>query len=117
MCDSFIDALASIKSTAKSDEERINAVMQNPFFMNKLTVAPEDSEVIQAIQALQMEGTPFEIASNFKNQGNESFKEKRYKDAIQFYTNGILVDGLDDAELLSVLFSNRAAVNLSLCNR
>lgn len=53
------------------------------------------------------------MAENFKNQGNDSFKQgkKFYKDALVFYTNGIDV-GCKDDKLNETLYVNRAAVNL-----
>lgn len=57
------------------------------------------------------------MAENFKHQGNASFKggKSRYKDAIHFYTQGITAK-CEDNIMNSLLHSNRAAVNLELCN-
>lgn len=54
-----------------------------------------------------------EVAENFKNQGNECFKQgkKFYKDALLFYTNGLEVFCKDD-KLNETLYVNRAACNL-----
>lgn len=54
-----------------------------------------------------------EVAENFKNQGNECFKQgkKFYKDALVFYTNGLEVFCKDD-KLNETLYVNRAACNL-----
>jgi len=46
---------------------------------------------LEAMQALQYEGTPAEIAHGFKEQGNEMAKAKRWKDGKEFYTKGIAV--------------------------
>lgn len=57
---------------------------------------------------------PFqEVAQNFKEQGNEYFKGKRYREALGFYTQGV------DAKPTNVvleegLLCNRAACNLEL---
>lgn len=54
-----------------------------------------------------------EVAENFKNQGNDCFKQgkKFYKDALLFYTNGLEVFCKDD-KLNETLYVNRAACNL-----
>ena len=46
---------------------------------------------LEAIRALQYEGTPAEIAQSFKEQGNDMTKVKKWKDAREFYTKGIAV--------------------------
>ena len=55
-----------------------------------------------------------EIAENFKNQGNECFKEGkvRYKDAIEFYRKGLEQEC--NPTLKSTLLSNRAAVHIEM---
>jgi hypothetical protein len=54
-----------------------------------------------------------EIAQNFKEQGNEYFKGKRYRQALGFYTQGIGAKP-DDVQLREALLLNRAACNLEL---
>ncbi len=53
--------------------------------------AADDNEELAALQALAYEGTPLENATNFKEQGNECFREKRWADAKEFYGKGIAV--------------------------
>jgi hypothetical protein len=110
-----IEALFANAPKSKTDQERIDAVLQTPFFMNTLDINPESTDIIAALTALQMEGPPEEVAANFKNQGNQCFNDGNFKDAILYYTKGILVS-CSDQHLLSLLFSNRAAVHLCLCN-
>lgn len=45
---------------------------------------------LEAICALQYEGSPAEITQNLKEQGNEQVKAKRWKDAKEFYTKGLV---------------------------
>lgn len=52
-------------------------------------------------------------ALNFKGVGNDYFKEKRYREALHFYTQGIKLKP-DDNALLEALLCNRAACNLEL---
>lgn len=54
-----------------------------------------------------------EIAQNFKEQGNEYFKGKRYREALGFYTQGVGAKP-DDVQLKEALLLNRAACNLEL---
>lgn len=54
-----------------------------------------------------------EIAQNFKEQGNEYYKGKRYREAMGFYTQGIDAKP-EDQKLLEQLLCNRAACNLEL---
>jgi hypothetical protein len=54
-----------------------------------------------------------EIARNFKEQGNEFFKGKRYREALGFYTQGMDAKP-DDVQLKEALLLNRAACNLEL---
>ena len=46
---------------------------------------------LEALRALQYEGTPAEIAQGFKEQGNEVVKLKRWNDGKEFYTKGLAV--------------------------
>jgi len=54
-----------------------------------------------------------EVAQNFKEQGNEYFKGKRYRDAISFYNQGVDAKPTDSS-ILEALLLNRAACNLEL---
>ncbi len=50
-----------------------------------------DNVELDALRALQYEGTPAEIAQGFKEQGNEVVKMKRWKDGKEYYTKGLAV--------------------------
>lgn len=86
---------------------------------------------LEALKALQYEGTRSEAAQNFKEQGNECVQVKQWSDAREYYTKGIAViqskddtkwDKPEDAaeeskkcQLLSEqLLVNRARCNLEL---
>ncbi|KAG0325645.1 hypothetical protein BGZ99_000356 [Dissophora globulifera] len=95
-----------------------------PLFMNTLPKDADENPLIQALQDLAYDGTPEgtimqqkEVAENFKNQGNDCFKQgkKFYQDALVFYTNGIEVFCKDD-KLNETLYVNRAACNLHFGN-
>jgi len=85
----------------------------HPLFMHTLPTDPSGSTALEALQALAYEGTPREIALNFREQGNEAFREKRYRDALEFYSKGIAAKS-GDWDVEGVLYLNRAAVNLEL---
>ncbi|KAJ3069057.1 hypothetical protein HDU98_007852 [Podochytrium sp. JEL0797] len=87
-----------------------------PLFMQSMDDAT-DNDTLAAIQSLIYDGTPEEMALNFKEQGNEAFQagKSQYQSAVEFYSKGIAAKS-SDAELNSVLHSNRAAVNLELGN-
>ncbi|KAG0073435.1 hypothetical protein BGZ89_000025 [Linnemannia elongata] len=100
------------------DETDLHKSMDSvPLFMSSLPEDAADNPLIQALQDLAYDGTPEEVAENFKNQGNECFKQgkKFYKDALLFYTNGLEVFCKDD-KLNETLYVNRAACNLHFGN-
>jgi tetratricopeptide (TPR) repeat protein len=47
--------------------------------------------MLEAIKAMQYEGTKSEIIQGFKEQGNEAVRAKRWADGKEFYTNGIAI--------------------------
>ncbi|KAG9090770.1 hypothetical protein FRC06_000888 [Ceratobasidium sp. 370] len=106
-----------------------------PLFMRELPsdndTFESDNNTLAALQSLIHEGSPEEVASNFKDQGNEYFKGRRFREAMGFYTQGI--DALTtqstegqgstikrtpvqekDRPLYNALLLNRAAANLEL---
>ena len=86
--------------------------------------------MLEAIRALQYEGTKSEAARNFKEQGNDMVKAKKWKDAKEFYSKGLVVltdtsdkydksddiaaDSEEHSLLEEVLFANRSQCNLEL---
>ncbi|CAI9621344.1 unnamed protein product [Staurois parvus] len=56
-----------------------------------------------------------ELAKSCKDEGNDFFKEKNYKKAIEAYTEGIKKN-CKDQELNAVLYTNRAAAQFHLGN-
>lgn len=56
-----------------------------------------------------------EVAENFKEQGNEYFRGKRYREALGFYTQGVDAKP-ENGQLRAALLLNRAACNLELQN-
>lgn len=103
--------------SSKSTEEIMAELNKLPFFMNDLETGDDGEErpEIEALKALAYEGEPDEIAENFKRQGNECYKEKKFKDAVEFYTKGLNVC-CDVKYIEAALYLNRAACNLELKN-
>ncbi|TFK56162.1 TPR-like protein [Heliocybe sulcata] len=101
-------------------QEDIDAKMKAfdavPLFMKALPESDDSSDPsLDALQSLIYEGTPDEIAQNFKEQGNDYFKSKRYREALGFYTQGLDAKPADPA-IVEALLCNRAACNLELQN-
>ncbi|KAK9466721.1 hypothetical protein V1512DRAFT_263263 [Lipomyces arxii] len=73
-------------------KEFIENLNRLPIFMTELDTtdgAGGPNMALEALQALAYEGSPYEVANNFKTQGNECFQTKQYKDAVEFYTKAI----------------------------
>ncbi|KAK6456139.1 uncharacterized protein RJT20DRAFT_41928 [Scheffersomyces xylosifermentans] len=102
----------------KTTEDVMKELNRLPFFMTELDETDGEggeNETLEALKSLAYDGEPDEIATNFKNQGNDCYKSKNYKAAINYYTKGIEVDcGVDT--ITSALYLNRAACQLELKN-
>lgn len=111
---------------------------QHPLLMSKPPSNPEDiPPLVEAIRQLKYgeeENTPEELAKQYKIDGNENYKQKRFIDAIANYKKGL--DYLfkkereekeieeigkekltkSEIELKSVLYSNLAACHFMMKN-
>ncbi|KAJ7499257.1 hypothetical protein FB451DRAFT_1161780 [Mycena latifolia] len=96
-------------------EQRLAEFDSVPLFMKSLPDEDADDPMIAALQSLAHEGTPDEVAQNFKEQGNDYFKGKRFREALGFYTQAIDAKPTD-VVLQEALLCNRAACNLELKN-
>ena len=95
-------------------EAFLRQMSRHPLFMQTLNPDdPSENLELEALQALAYEGTPLEIATNFKEQGNEAFRERRFRDALEFYSNGLRAKAGNE-EIERTLYLNRAAANLEL---
>ncbi len=54
-------------------------------------IGDEENDDLEALKALAYEGEPLEVTRNFRQQGNDAFKERRWRDAVEFYTKGIQI--------------------------
>lgn len=118
----IVDFFTKNRYYDKFDEKRWREEMEeHPLLMTK---APEDPNnippLVEAIRQLKYGedcNSPKELAEQYKLDGNENYKAKKFLDAIANYTKGIsyLNKELDEtAELKSTLYSNRAACYVML---
>ncbi|KAK9422432.1 hypothetical protein SUNI508_04788 [Seiridium unicorne] len=71
----------------KTVDEVAAELKKSPLFMTEL----DENDDTEALKALAYEGTPLEVATEFKERGNECFRQKKWNDAREFYGKGILV--------------------------
>lgn len=73
----------------------LSEMSQMPIFMTSLPDTSSDPSTsnpgLDALRSIAYEGTRAEIATNFKTQGNDCVREKRWADAREFYTKGLAV--------------------------
>ncbi|RDL33766.1 TPR-like protein [Venustampulla echinocandica] len=118
----------------KSGTEILEELNKSPLFMTSL----EENDDVEALKALAYEGTPAEVSQSFKEHGNETFKQKGWKDAKEFYTKAIQVllievrkrqnsskeekqnedveEVMKEINILEACLVNRAACHLELKN-
>ncbi|SCU85056.1 LADA_0D05446g1_1 [Lachancea dasiensis] len=102
----------------KTTDEVLDELNRMPFFMKTLDDTDGEggqNNELEALKALAYEGEPHEVAENFKNQGNDLYKVKRYREAREMYTKGVEID-CNDSKINESLYSNRAACELELKN-
>lgn len=94
---------------------------EHPLLMSQAPKNPDDiPPLVEAIRELKYGedcNSPKELAEQYKTDGNELFKQKRFSDSLAAYAKGLsyLHKELDEtAELKSVLFSNRAACHVMM---
>ncbi|GAM42530.1 hypothetical protein TCE0_044f16589 [Talaromyces pinophilus] len=128
-------AMASIRSY--TPDQLADMMNKTPLFMTDLDHAGDEegeNVMLEAIRALQYEGTRGEVALSFREQGNEAAKLKNWTDAKEFYTKAIAVLNVkkeDDKwekptdlekeekmlrEAREACYANRALCNLELKN-
>lgn len=91
---------------------------EHPMFMTKPSADGSLPPLMQAIQQIKYDpesNTKKELAANYKEDGNQNFKLKKYRWAVASYTEGLKIN-CEDNELNSVLYGNRAASHTFLGN-
>lgn len=110
------DTLQSLSSeyASKTPEEIAQELKSLPFFM---TEAPDGEENVhlEALRAMAYEGEPHEIAQNFRTRGNECFKQRKFQDAIDYYTQA-LDQHCGHADIDAAVLGNRSQAQLELRN-
>lgn len=120
-------SMASTKS--KSVDEVVSLMNRTPLFMTSIDAEnAENNPELEALQAMQYEGSRREIAQEFREKGNEMAKAKRWGDGKEYYTKALAAlrierqageaDGEHEDEeerkVEEAAYSNRALCNLEL---
>ncbi|QSS66546.1 TPR repeat protein [Histoplasma capsulatum] len=124
--------MASVKS--HTAEEIFDMMNKTPLFMTDLSKATDGDEEnigLEAMRALQYEGTRAEVAQGFRESGNQVTRQKKWADGKEFYTKAIAVltddnkwekgedpegDRIKEREIAEACYTNRALCNLELKN-
>src|SRR5690242_1617264 len=83
-------AMAEIKK--QSVDEVLAEMNRMPLFMTTLDGTDGDggeNMLLEAMKALAYEGTRYEVAENFRQQGNDCARAKQWNDAKEFYDKAI----------------------------
>jgi tetratricopeptide (TPR) repeat protein len=128
--DADLEAFIESKVTDSSQKQKFNhssaadmtvdelaaELKQHPAFMTEFDETQPMSPAMEALQVLkyQSESTD-ENAVSFKEDGNKNFERKKYRWAIENYTEGIKCKPVDRL-LNAVLYTNRAAANFHIGN-
>ncbi|KAK2809719.1 hypothetical protein FQN50_003564 [Emmonsiellopsis sp. PD_5] len=139
--------MASVKS--HTADEILEMMNKTPLFMtdlhvpvvqlprypstpaNIIFIIDDENLELEAIRALQYEGTRPEVAQGFRESGNELTREKKWSDGKEFYTKAIAVltgenkweksedpeaDAVREKQIAEACYTNRALCNLELKN-
>ncbi|CAH2311217.1 tetratricopeptide repeat 4 [Pelobates cultripes] len=118
--DAFMDKFKAQKYKGAFNEESWEEEFEKiPMFMKNAPseINPEKTPELACLQSILFDSdrSPEEQAKSYKDEGNEYFKEKDYKKAINSYTEG-LKKKCKDPELNAILYTNRAAAQFYLGN-
>ena len=119
----------SMVEPKQSGDELVADLKKSPFFMTSLEDAGDEENIeLEAIKALIYEGSRGEVASNFRESGNEEARSKKWRDAKELYTKGLAAlkaprntedptgqeEDQKEASTKEVLLVNRALCHLEL---
>lgn len=100
----------------RSIEEIAEELKNHPAFMKEVDWSKPLSPEMEGLMALKYESeNPVARANSYREEGNDLFKKKKYRVAIENYTEGIKSKS-PDREQNAVLYTNRAAAQYHLGN-
>ncbi|BFZ03302.1 hypothetical protein BsWGS_06340 [Bradybaena similaris] len=108
------------KATEPEDTRTIDEIAEelknHPAFLKDIDWSKPLPPEIEGLMQLKYESeNPTARADSYRDDGNDQFKRKKYKIAIDNYTEGIKSRS-PDAELNAILYTNRAAAQYHLGN-
>ena len=80
------------KHQITSVDELLTSLNRIPLFMTEIDEtdgAGGENTELEALKALAYEGTRLEVATNFREQGNECARAKQWSDAREFYSKAL----------------------------
>lgn len=118
--DSIVDFFTKNRYYDRFDDKRWREEMEeHPLLMTKAPSDPNNiPPLVEAVRQLKYSedcNTNFDLAKQYKLDGNENFKRKEFQAATASYSKGLeyLKDETEEmSELKSVLYSNRAACHV-----
>ncbi|XP_054710563.1 DNA polymerase interacting tetratricopeptide repeat-containing, protein of 47 kDa-like [Uloborus diversus] len=116
----FISNLPKKKYEDGWPEDKWEEEMEkHPMFMSKAVKEGQDlPPLVEALQQLKYDpdtNSPEELAKSYKEDGNQNFKRKKYRWAVDAYTKG-LEQKSGDNEVNAQLYTNRAAAHYHIGN-
>lgn len=97
-------------------DEIAEELKQHPAFMTEIDYSKPLSPMVEGLQALKYDSEQSDFnAESYKDDGNDNFKKKKYKWAIDSYTMGIR-QKCTNRQLNAILYCNRAASHYHLQN-
>ncbi|CAG2173783.1 unnamed protein product [Oppiella nova] len=121
-----LEKLSSNESTLRTDDSKERWTEDNwreemakhPFFSSDANVGYESSPLVDAMRQLKYDkefNSAEELVNSYREDGNENFRRKKYRWALDSYTEAIKIDCKDD-KLNSVVYNNRSSAHYHLQN-
>lgn len=125
---------AQNQSERWTEENWEKEMEKHPMFMSKEPKPGEESALVEAFSQLKYDpefNSPYKLMESYKTDGNVNYQNKKYKWAIDSYTEGIRIATTEMAnqqlcisieekekirKLLSILYNNRASAHFYLEN-
>ena len=91
---------------------------KHPFFTKNQNVGYESHPMVDALRQLKYDeefNSKKELVNNYKEDGNENFRQKKYRWAVDSYSKAISIN-CEDNQLNSIVYNNRASAHYHLQN-